>query len=56
MLKVDNSVIASINNDYNITGTPTTLIFKNGEYIDELVGKKSEETLISQLKKYKKIS
>lgn len=56
MLKVDNSVIASINNDYNITGTPTTLIFKNGEYIDELVGKKSEETLISELKKYKKIS
>ena len=56
MLKVDNSVIASINNDYNVTGTPTTLIFKNGEFVDKLVGKKSETTLISELKKYKKIS
>ena len=52
----DQSVISSLTSDYNVTGTPTTLIFKNGEFIDKLVGTKSDTTLISELKKYKKIS
>ncbi|CAI5974923.1 unnamed protein product [Closterium sp. NIES-65] len=50
-LKVDVDALSGVAEQFNITTTPTFLVFVNGEKADELVGA-SQEKLHELIKKY----
>ena len=49
-LDADNNQQAAA--DHQITGLPCCVVFKNGEEITRIVGFRSEDAMIDELKKY----
>lgn len=53
IVKVNNDEIPEVADEYNVTGLPTLLFFKNGKLLDRVVGLVSQPDLEAKINKLK---
>lgn len=53
IVKVNNDEVSEVADEYNVTGLPTLLFFKNGKLLDRVVGLIDQPSLEAKIKKLK---